>query len=190
MAARWTAVLVMLAAFGPATAQNSGKTVQEELARKLELFQLCTLEARMDLLLNPLPDHVARTGLTGNAVREVVESRLRRARVFNPNAGPLLQALFVLGEPEDGHIPFYSIELAFLRDLVAQRLGLSALAETWSTGGAGQGDVSAFLDHLGALVDTFVAEYLRVQGSDDCVEARRPRPTSSGVEVRERQTGQ
>ena len=180
MAARWTAVfVVMLAAIGTAGAQgsgqDSGKTIQQEMAEQLDLFSLCSPGERMDVVVDDPPGHAAGAGLTGNAIREAVEGRLRRARLFDPNAEPLLHVEIVLGEPEGEHIPFYSVEVRYLRDLVAERLRLAALAETWSTGGAGQGDAASFLDHLGTFVDAFIAEYRRVRDSDACREAAKPR---------------
>ena len=168
----WIAALAMMAVVGAADAQDSGRTIEEELVEKLDLFHLCTMDGRMDLTVGALPEHASRAGVTDERVRDVIEGRLRRARIHDPNADPLLQALFVLGEPEDGHIPFYSIELSFLRELVAESVGLSALAETWSTGGAGQGDADSLLDHLGDLVDGFIGAYGRVRQSDACREAR------------------
>ena len=63
-----------------------------------------------------------------------------------------------------------------IRDLTAKRIGLTALAETWSTGGSGQGDAASFLDHLGTFVDAFIAEYRRVRDSEARREAGKPRP--------------
>ena len=182
MAARWTAVLAMLVVIGTAEAESSGKTIQEELAEQLDLFSLCSPGERVDLTVDELPEHAARAGLAGDAVRKAVEGRLRRARLLDPNAEPLVHVVIVLGEPDEGHIPFYSIELRYLRDLTAERLGLAALAETWSTGGAGQGDAASFLAHLAGFVDEFVAEYRRVQGSEACREAGKPRPTEPSAE--------
>ena len=176
MAARWSAVLVALAAIGTAGAEDSGKTIQQEMAEQLDLFSLCSPGERMDVVLDDLPAHAAGAGLTGDAIREAVEGRLRRARLLDPNAEPLLHVEIVLGEPDEGHIPFYSVEVRYLRDLFAERLRLAALAETWSAGGAGQGDAASFLDHLGGYVDVFIAEYRRVRDSEACVEAGKPRP--------------
>lgn len=179
MGTRWTAVLfplAMLAASGTAGAQDSGKTIQQELAEQLDLFSLCSPGEGVDVVVDDLPEHAARAGLTADAIREAVGGRLRRARLLDPNAEPLVHVEIVLGEPEEGHIPFYSIELRYLRDLVAERLRLAALAETWSAGGAGQGDAASFLNHLGTFVDAFVAEYRRVRDSEACREAGKPRP--------------
>ena len=176
MAARWPAAFVVLSVIGTAGAQDSGKTIQEELAEQLELFSLCSPGERVDVVVDELPGHAERIGLSSDAIREAIEGRLRRARLHDPNAEPLLHAVLVLGEPEEGHIPFYSIELRYLRDLVAERLGLASLAETWSTGGAGQGGAEDFLAHLDSFIDAFIAEYQRVQGSAACKEAGRPRP--------------
>ena len=176
----WTVALAMLAAMCTASAQDSGRTVQDELAGKLDLFHLCTVVPRVDLAVNELPGHAAGAGLTQERFRESIERRLRAARIHDPNADPLLQVLVVVGEPDEGHIPFYSIEVSFLRDLVAEPIGISALAETWSMGGAGQGSSDAFHDHLGALVDRFVADYLRVRDSKGCLDLRRARASEGG----------
>ena len=179
MAARWTAVLAALAAIGPAGAQDSGKTIQQEIAEQLDLFSLCSPGGRMDVVVDDIPEHAARAGLTADAIREAVEGRLRRARLLDPNAEPLLHAEIVLGEPQEEHIPFYSIEVRYLRDVLAERVGLAALAETWSAGGAGQGDAASFLDHLGSYVDAFIAEYRRVQTSEACLDAAKPQPPAT-----------
>ena len=180
MAARWTAVLALLAAAGAAAAQDSGKTVQQELAEQLDLFSLCSPGERVDVVVDDLPGHAAGMGLTAGSIRGAVRGRLRRARLLDPNAEPLLHVEIVLGEPDEGHIPFYSIEVRYLRDLVAERLRLAALAETWSTGGAGQGDADSFLAHLHTFVDAFIAEYQRVRDSEACVEAGKPQPAAPG----------
>ena len=180
MAARWTAALALLAVIGTAGAESSGKTVKEALVEELDLFSLCSREGRMDLIVDDLPEHAARAGLAPDRVRDVIESRLRRARIYDRNADPLLHAVIVLGEPEEGHIPFYSIELAYLRELLAERLGLSALAETWSTGGSGQGDAGSFLEHLSGFVDAFVAAYLGVRDSAACRELRKRGASNAG----------
>ena len=170
MVKRWTAALVMLVMAGAAAAQNSGNAIRAELAEKLDLFQLCPVEAHMDLFVAELP---GQAGLTTGAVIDAVESRLRTARVYDANAGPLLQVTVVLANPEEGHVPYYSIEVAFLHELIAERLALAALAETWSTHGSGQGDAGSFLAHLGSLVDEFVAEHARVGESEACRALRR-----------------
>ena len=155
MAARWTAALVMLRRQSTRPGrEDSGKTIQQEMAEQLDLFSLCSPGERMDLVVDDLPGHAAGAGLTGDAIREAVEGRLRRARLLDPNAEPLLHVEIVLGEPEEEHIPFYSVQVRYLRDLVAERLRLAALAETWSAGGAGQGDAASFLDHLGIARST------------------------------------
>ena len=182
MATRWTAVLAMLVVIGTAEAENSGKKVKESLAEQLDLFSLCSPGGRMDLAVSERPGHAARAGLRRDGVREAIESRLRRVRLLDPNAEPLLHAAIVVGEPKEEHIPFYSIKIGYLRELTAERIGVTSLAETWSTGGAGQGDADSFLDHLGSLVDTFVAEYLRVRDSAACVEARKPRPAEPAAD--------
>ena len=176
MATRWTAVFVMLAAIGAAGAQGSGKTMQQEVAEQLDVFSLCSPGERIDVAIDDLPGHAAGAGLTQDAIREAVEGRLRRARLFDPNAEPLLHVEIFLGEPRGEHIPFYSVGVRYLRDLMAERIDVAALAETWAFGGAGQGDAPSFLDHLGILVDEFIAEYQRVRDSDACVEAGKPRP--------------
>lgn len=181
IAARRLAAFAVLAAIGTAGAEESGRAIREKLAERLDLFSLCSREGRMDLVVDALPEHAARAGLMRDGIRDVIESRLRRVRLHDPNAEPLLHAVIVLGESEEGHIPFYSIELRYLRDLLAEPLGLAALAETWSTGGAGQGDADSFLAHLGGLVDEFIAEYLRVRDSEACrEEPRKPGPGASG----------
>ena len=176
MPARWTVALVMFFAIGTAGAQDSGKTIQQEMAEQLDLFSLCSPGGLMDVVVDDLPGHAAGAGLTGDAIREAVEGRLRRARLLDPNAEPLVHVEIVLGATEGEHIPFYSVQVRYLRDLVAERLRLAALAETWSTGGAGQGDAASFLDHLGSYVDTFIAEYRRVQTSEACLDAAKPSP--------------
>ena len=173
MTAHWTIAVAMLAAVGAAWAQDSGRAIRDSLAEKLDAFNLCSVEERVDLLVDELPEHAAGAGLTTETVREAIESRLRGARLLDRNAGPLLHARFAIGVPEEGHVPFYSMEISFLRELFAERLGLFALAETWSTAGSGQGDAESFLAHLDGLVGGFIAEYFRVRETETCIELRR-----------------
>lgn len=180
MTAKWIIAVTMLAASGAAAAQSSGNAIRLELAEELDLFNLCPAEEHMDLLVDELPGHAAQAGLTTDAMRNAIESRLRGARIHDRNAGPLLRAAIVLGQPEEGHIPFYSIELSYHRELFAERPGLFALAETWSTGGTGQGDSQSFLAHLNSLVDEFMAAYARVRESGACLELRRQAASPSG----------
>ncbi|MCY4452126.1 MAG: hypothetical protein OXC01_09260 [Immundisolibacterales bacterium] len=165
--------VAMLAAVGTAWAQDSGREIRDSLAEKLDVFNLCPVEERVDLFVDELPEHAANAGLTTKAVREAIESRLRGARLHDRSAGPLLHARFAIGVPEEGHVPFYSIEISFLRELFAERAGLFALAETWSTAGSGQGDADSFLAHLDGLVGEFIAEHVRVRGTRACIELRR-----------------
>jgi len=176
MAMRWTAVLAAIAAIGAAGAQGFGRTMQQEMAEQLDLFSLCSPGERIDVAIDELPGHAAGAGLTQGAIRGAVEDRLRRARLLDPNAEPLLHVEIVLGDPRGEHIPFYSVEVRYLRDLMAERIGVAALAETWSMSVAGRGDAPSFLDHLGVLVDEFIAEYQRIRDSEACREAAKPRP--------------
>lgn len=171
--ARGAAAIVMLAAVGAAWSQDSGRAIRDSLAEKLDVFNLCPVEERMDLLVDELPEHAADVGLTTETVREAIESRLRGARIHERSASPLLHARFAIGVPDEGHVPFYSIEISFLRELFAERLGLFALAETWSTAGSGQGDADSFLAHLDGLVGEFIAEHVRVRETGACIELRR-----------------
>ena len=173
MMARWTVALAMLALLGTAWAESSGKTIKEDLVEKLDLFSLCPTEERMDLLVDELPEYAARAGLSRERIRSTIERRLRGARIYDKNADPLLHAQIILGEPDEGHIPFYSIELSYLHDLLAEHLGLSALAETWSTAGSGQGNAGSFLGHLNGFLDEFIFEYRRVRDSEACLNFRR-----------------
>ena len=165
--------LVMAGVSGTGAAQDSGREVRAELAGKLDLFNLCPVDRHMDLLIDELPPHAAAAGLTSSVIRDAIERRLRDARVYDPNAAPFLRAIVVFGKPDEGHVPFYSIELSYLRELFAERVGLFAPAETWSTTGAGQGDAGSFLAHLDDLVNEFIAAYHRVRLSEACRELRR-----------------
>ena len=182
MTAHWLVAVAMLATFGAAWAQGSGKAIRDSLTEKLDVFNLCPVEERMDLLVDELPEHAADVGLTTETVREAIASRLRGARIHDRSAGPLLHARFAIGVPDEGHVPFYSIEISFLRELFAERLGLFALAETWSTAGSGQGDAGSFLAHLDGLVDEFIAEHGRVRETRACIELRRQ--AAAGVQRR------
>ena len=180
MMARWSVAIAMLALLGTAGAESSGRTIKEALVEKLDLFSLCPTEERMDLLVDELPVYATRAGLTRERIRSTIAIRLRGARIYDRNADPLLHAVIVLGEPDEGgHIPFYSIELSYLRDLLAERLGSSALAETWSTAGSGQGDAGSFLGHLNGFLDEFILEYQRVRDSEACLSFRRRHSSQS-----------
>ena len=183
MAARWTVALALVVSMNAAAqAQTSSREIREDLAAKVALFNLCPAERHMDLHVEVYAGGTPPAGLTREGVRDTIERLLRGARVFDVNAGPLLEAQIILGAPEEGRLPFYSIQLFFHRELLAENLGESALAATWSTGLAGEGDIGSFHDGLEGFIDAFIAEHRAVSESEACRALRdaTPRTTPSG----------
>ena len=168
------AMLVMMAA--AAQAESTSREIRESLAAKVALFNLCPPEKHMDLHVEVYTGREAAGELTRDGVRDAIERRLRGARIHDPSAGPLLEAQVILGDAEEGRLPFYSIQLFFHRELFAEDLGVSALAATWSTGLAGEGDIGSFGERLEGFIDGFIAEYRGVSESDACRALRSSMP--------------
>ena len=182
MLGRFIVVIAMLAVIGSAAGEDSDvKAGQTDWAAMelWDLFRLCPHEEHMRIVVQELPDHARRAGLTIAQIRNAVESRLRGARIYNENSRSFVHVRLILGEPTTGsqYFDLYGITLEYSQLLSAIPLDLAFPVPTWSTSSIGKGDVASILGYLGLGVDKFLVEYLRVRDSEACQEFRR-QPTS------------
>ena len=151
-----------------------------------DLFDLCPPDEGMRLVVERLHEHAGRGDLTTAQIQNAVESRLRAAGIYDPEAVPYLYINVIAGLPRNGHFPFYAIDVEYRRVLLDDRaLGLGyrvldsdfeerlyGFAGTWETSGAGEGDSSYILSSLSQLLDRFLVDYLRVRDSKACQDLR------------------
>ena len=123
---------------------------------RFELFSDCQ---PIYLIAEDLSPAAGEIGLTKEAVRAAVESRLRSAQLYNPEAStPFLYVyVHVVG------IAFH-IDLEYNKQLLDPASGLTSRATTWSTGTTGTHgrDVSFILAAVAELMDLFLVEFSRV----------------------------
>lgn len=123
---------------------------------RFELFSDCQ---PIYLIAGDLTPAAVEIGLTKEAVRAAVESRLRSAQLYNPGAStPFLYVyVHVVG------IAFH-IDLEYNKQLLDPASGLTSRATTWSTGTTGTHgrDVSFILAAVSELMDLFLVEFVRV----------------------------
>ena len=180
---RFIVVIAMLAAVGSAAGEDSDVKAEQWVLvhKRWDLFRLCPQEEHMSMVVQGLPKHAKRAGLTVAQIRNAVESRLRGARIYKPKDGlrSRVNVEFYAAEPATGsqYFDLYGVSLEYNRLLIAPHLDLAYHVPTWSIGTIGKGDVASILGNLGRLVDEFLVEYLRVRDSEACQEFRQ-QPTS------------
>lgn len=146
-----------------------------------DLFDLCPADEGMRLVVESLEEDAKQGYLTEEQIRNAAESRLRAARLYDPEADPYLYINVNAGSPQMEHFPFFSIGVTYNRVLLAPRLLRFGYAATWSTGFAGQGGSSYILSNLSRLLDGFLVDYLRVHDSKACQDLRAEgRPNEEG----------
>ena len=177
MLGRFIAVIVVLAVIGTAAGDDSDVKAEQWdlLVKRWDLFRLCPQEEHMGMIVQALPEHAKRAGLTDAQIRNVVEGRLRGGRIYDEDSRSHINVKFHAAEPAMGsqYFDLYGISIEYNRLLLALHLNLAYPVPTWSTGTIGKGDVASVLGNLGRLVDEFLVEYLRVRDSEVCQEFRR-----------------
>lgn len=137
---------------------------QECLAGDFECFQLFNrcepINVGIGVSIEDAERSVRRR-LTEDSVRTAVESRLRAARLYDPNSGPfLLVAVDVLNNS-------FTTSVSFRKWLADELTGNIMLAGAYETGRFGtHGDDAGFiLQGISELMDGFINDYLRVNGA-------------------------
>lgn len=129
-----------------------------EAQSTLERFQLFNNCQPMDLFVEGLDSDATGIGLTEQSIQNVVESRLRSARLYDPNATPYLYANVTVTDRA------FVATLSYTKWLDDPVTGLSSFATTWDTGAVGSHgrDANFILSTVSRQMDEFLVEYLRV----------------------------
>ena len=135
-------------------------TMGVAVAQSRERFQLFNSCQSMDLALGSLDSDATGIGLTEQSIQNVVESRLRSARLYDSNLfsdSYLYVNVNVIGLA-------FGIDLEYYKMVIDEASGLRGLAATWSRGliGTHGRDASYILSSVSELMDLFLVEYLRV----------------------------
>ena len=156
------AVVALLVAVTPIYAEE--ETEDSWAARRLsDLFQLGNKCRPINLIVGGGGSEEATMGLTEEAIRTTVRSRLRAARLYSSESSPYL---YVGVNTLSGGIAF-GVNLAFNKPLADPNLDeLPGSATTWARSILGQGqDAGYILSAVSQLTDQFIDAYLRVNES-------------------------
>ena len=154
--ARGIIIAVLLLAIGATTDSATAEVIG--LYRKL--YTAC---APMDFVVENLePEESQEIGLTDQAIENVVESRLRAARLFAPSEKQDRKQYLHINVTIVGRAFNINVELRrFLDDL---GYGVGGVVEVWNAGGTGThgGNGQYILGIVSRYLDEFIASYLRV----------------------------
>ena len=132
----------------------AGETVDESIAR-FRLFADC---GPMNLSVRDLDSEAKTIGLTKNLIQNNVESRLRTARLYDPNSVPyLLVDIAVFHD-------FFHILIGYNKWVYDQSSHLNYYSLTWRAGfiGSHSGTSGYILENVSQILDQFLVDYLRV----------------------------
>ena len=129
----------------------------------LERFDLGTDCAPLVLIVEDLDPHAEKIGLARDAIRLAGESRLRAARIYNPEPYGTPYLYVRIGVGSVAH--FVTVQLG--KEVIDIATGLHGLADTWESGryGTHGGGSDVILASLARILDRFIADYLRVNES-------------------------
>ena len=148
------------------SASLPGRTVVEAQQQDLNLFTRC---APMRLIVEELSEEVARDiGLTEEAIVNAVESRLRAARLFDPDVTRTPSTYLYVQVSLVGRA--FSISIQLKRWLLDTGFGLPGSVSVWdegSTGTYGSAGGQFVLGWVSKHLDSFLTEYLRAN-EDAC----------------------
>lgn len=143
--------LAVVLAMGAATAKGL------EHFRFFSNFNLFNNCQPMDLVVEPLAPVAAEMGLTEESIQNLVESRLRSARLYNPDPDSTSAHLYI-----SVHIVGVtfniSLEYTKLIRVLGSDLKVTSRASITDT----HGDASYILSGVSELTDDFLLKYLRV----------------------------
>ena len=154
MGSRLTRAALLLSALAlPFSASGAAGEITD--FKRFRLFADCR---PMRLVVEDLPGGVLKIGLTKEAIRAAVESRLRSARLYDSRASHYLYVnVNVAGRA-------FSISLEFnkrVRDILSGDTGRAA---TWNRGSTGThgGNANYIVSSVSRHMDKFLVEFLRV----------------------------
>lgn len=112
----------------------------------------------MDLVVEPLAPVAAEMGLTEESIQNLVESRLRSARLYNPDPDSTLAHLYI---SVDIVGVTFNISLKYTKPIRVLGSDLKVTSGTSITDTHGR-DASYILSGVSELTDDFLLKYLRV----------------------------
>ena len=155
------------------TLVSSFASGQEDVT-EYDLWKLCSNEDIVELVIEELTEEALDSGITGQRIQNLAESRLRAARIFNDGRFPSRNYLYInlnAGSLSEGNTRlYYSISTRFTQRLRNESLGIEGFAVTWNLSGLGIGDDTSIMQRISEHVDEFVLEFLKVRTSGKCVE--------------------
>lgn len=157
-AAKGTAVLLSLLAFGADADAFLDDDDGERLMAEYERFQLFHRCASMGLLVM-MDDGKGKGALAADSVEVAARSRLRAARIFDEEGDPVL-LVYVTKTRRSGA---FAVSLHFSKFMTDLSTGDTRRATTWMHSAVGiDQDNSLLRGLLAEMLDEFVDAYLRV----------------------------
>ena len=134
-------------------------TMAKAISETRKRFQLLTYCEPMFIAVESLNQHALKIGLTMESIQNVVESRIRSARLFDKQASKayLYVNVHIVG-------PAYSIDVEF-KKMLFDPLSLDTWpATTWHSASTGThgGNSSYILSSISQHIDRFLVQFLRV----------------------------
>ena len=144
-----------------------------------DILQLCTSVEKIRLVVLDTDSDAIEIGLTKERIENVAESRLRAARIYDPDGADFLLIetavivpKFVSGEQVgDGETIAVSYDLGFNKLILDSDVNEFGYAETWSHGSILMADANFTVQSISEKVDSFISKFLRVNESKECREA-------------------
>ena len=128
-------------------------------------FQLYNGCRPVNYLVEKTGDEVAEDlAITHKQIRDLVEVRLRSARLYSAQATPepfLYVRINVLEPPLTSFHPVFRIEVSFKKVVEDLITGQRSAAETWRTGTFGRAPADRIRIAVSDDLDAFILEYLR-----------------------------
>lgn len=144
-----------------------------------DIFRLCNSVEKIRLVVEDVPSDAIEIGLTSERIENVAESRLRAARIYDPEGADFLHIQsnaivpkYVSGEQiGDGQTIAVSYDLGFNKIIFDSDVKEFGFAETWSQGSILMADANFTVQAISEAVDRFINEFLRVNESKECQKA-------------------
>ena len=144
-----------------------------------DIFRLCTSMERIKLIVEETPSDAIEIGLTKERIQNVADSRLRAARIYDPEGADFLHIqtnaivpTFVSGQKiGDDQTIAVAYELGFNKIMLDYDVNEFGFAETWNQGSILMADANFTVQAISEAVDRFISEFLRVNESKECREA-------------------
>lgn len=174
--AGWVLSILLLAAVVPLAAEDESERRYSERQRHFGLYNHCQ---PVRVVVENLPDAASEIDLTRQRITDLVEVRLRGARLYRGvpglglyddaiEPGPYLYVQIALHKTPRDKGASFSTTLEYSKPVTdTWATQMKGIAPTWRTGNVGYGDGDYIVNALSERLDAFILQYLHVN-EDAC----------------------